>query len=186
MGGVFGTGQENNLDQWSSRADVSAQLVWRLENLGFGNQARIREQRADSRLASVELFKIQDDVAAQVAQAKADVESATMRVKQAEFGLQQGLLTYAANLQGMGQTQRFGDVLSLINRPQEVVAALQQLQQAYVNYYTTVADFNRAQFRLFYAMGLPAEELSCNRPTGPIEPVSTFRGPALPNVSSGQ
>ncbi len=182
MGGVFGTGQDNDLNQWGSRADVSAQLVWRVENLGFGNQARIRGQRAESQLATIELFKIQDDVAADVMQAKAEVDSAAVRVKQAETGLQQGLRTYGANLIGMGQTQRFGDVLSLINRPQEVVAALQQLQMAYINYYGTVADFNRAQFRLFYAMGLPAEELSCNRPTGPIEPVDTNRGPALPNV----
>jgi outer membrane protein TolC len=186
MGGIFGTGQGDDLNQWGSRADVSAQLVWRLEHLGFGNQARIREQRAESHLATIELFKIQDDVAAEVAQAKADVESATTRVKQAETGLQQGLQTYTANLKGMGQTQRFGDVLTLINRPQEVVAALQQLQLAYVNYYATVAEFNRAQFRLFYAMGFPAEELSCHRPTGPIEPVNTNRGPGLPNVPLGQ
>ena len=69
-----------------------------------------------------------------------------------------------------------------MNRPQEVVASLQQLQQAYVNYYRTVADFNRAQFRLFYALGFPAEVLACRRPPGPIEPVDTYRGPALPNV----
>jgi outer membrane protein TolC len=182
QGGVFASGSGSSLDGWDGRSDVSAQLVWRLENLGFGNQSRIREQRAENQLATIELFKIQDDVAASVAQAKADVESAAMRVKQAETGLQQGLVTYSANLKGMGQTQRFGDVLSLINRPQEVVAALAQLQTAYINYYSTVADFNRAQFRLFYAMGLPAEELACNRPLGPIEPVSTYRGPALPNV----
>ena len=86
----------------------------------------------------------------------------------------------------MGQTQRFNDILTLVNRPQEVVASLQQLQQAYVNYYRTVADFNRAQFRLFYALGYPAEVLACRRPPGPIEPVETYRGPALPNVAANR
>lgn len=182
QGAAFGTGGDN-LDQWAGRSDVSAQLIWQAENLGFGNQARIREQKGYARLATVELFQLQDDIAAQVTQAKADVDSATARVAQAETGLRQGLISYAGNIEGLAQTQRFGDVLVLINRPQEVVAALQQLQTAFVDYYATVADFNRAQFRLFYAMGVPSEELSLARPTGPIQPVDTYRGPALPNVT---
>lgn len=182
QGSIFGTGDANSLNQWAGRADVSAQAVWKLDNLGFGYRAKVREQQGETQLATVELFKVQDQVAAEVAQAKADVDSATVRVAQAEEGLKQGLSTYRGNLQGMGQTQRFGDVLSLVNRPQEVVAALTQLQQAYVNYYRTVADFNRSQFRLFYALGFPAEELACRRPPGNIEPVDTYRGPALPNV----
>jgi outer membrane protein TolC len=182
QGGVFGTGTGGSLDQWAGRADVSAQLIWQLDNLGFGYQAKVREQRGEVQLANVELFNVQDTVAAEVTQAKADVDSAVIRVSQAETGIKQSLLTYAGNLRGMGQTQRFGDVLSLINRPQEVVAALDQLKQAYINYYATVADYNRAQFRLFYALGFPAEQLACARPTGAIEPVDTYRGPALPNV----
>ncbi len=182
QGGIFGTGSGNNLNQWAGRGDVSAQLVWQLDNLGFGYAAKVREQRGEVQLATVELFNVQDHVAAEVAQAKADVDSAAVRVGQAEVGLKQGLATFVGNMKGMGQTQRFGDVLSLINRPQEVVASLQQLQQAYVNYYRTVADFNRAQFRLFYALGFPAEQLACARPPGPIEPVDTYRGPRLPNI----
>ena len=182
QGGIYGTGSGGNLDQFAGRGDVSAQAVWQLENLGFGYQARVREQRGEVQLANVELFNVQDRVAAEVAQAKADVESAAVRVVQAETGLKQGLSSFAGNIKGMGQTQRFGDVLSLVNRPQEAVAALTQLQQAYVNYYRTVADFNRAQFRLFYALGFPAEQVACERPLGIVEPVDTFRGPALPNV----
>jgi len=182
QGGIFGTGTGGSLNQWDGRGDVGAQAVWQLDNLGFGYRAKVREQQGEVELANVELFNVQDRVAAEVAQAKADVDSAAVRVGQAETGIKQGLSTYVGNLRGMGQTQRFGDVLTLINRPQEVVASLQQLQQAYVNYYRTVADFNRAQFRLFYALGFPAEQLACVRPLGPIEPVDTYRGPALPNV----
>jgi outer membrane protein TolC len=182
QGGIFGTGANGNLNQWAGRGDVAAQAVWQLDNLGFGYQAKVREQEGETRLANIELFNVQDRVAAEVAQAKADVDSATLRVVQAENGLQQGLTSFRGNLIGMGQTQRFNDILTLVNRPQEVVASLQQLQQAYVNYYRTVAEFNRAQFRLFYALGFPAEVLACQRPPGAIEPVDTYRGPALPNV----
>lgn len=182
QGGVFGTGQNGSLNQWAGRGDVGAQAVWQLDNLGFGYQAKVREQRGETDLANIELANTQDHVAAEVAQAKADVDSATLRVIQAEAGLKKGLESYRGNLIGMGQTQRFNDILTLVNRPQEVVASLQQLQQAYVNYYRTVADFNRAQFRLFYALGFPAELIACRNPPGPIEPVDTYRGPALPNV----
>jgi hypothetical protein len=120
QGAAFGTSGDN-LDQWAGRSNVSAQFVWQAENLGFGNQARIREQKGYARLATVELFQLQDDIAAQVTQAKADVDSATARVTQAEAGLRQGLISYAGNIEGLAQTQRFGDVLVLINRPQEVL-----------------------------------------------------------------
>lgn len=182
QGGILGTGQNGAINQFAGTANVGAQAVWQLENLGFGYQAKVRQHRGEVQLATVELFQVQDRVAAEVAQAKADVESATLRVTQADVGLRKALASYKGNLTGLGQTQRFGDVLSLVNRPQEAVAALQQLQQAYVNYFRTVADYNRAQFRLFYALGFPAEEIACARPPGEIHPVDTYRGPALPNV----
>lgn len=182
QGGIFGTGSNSNMNQYTGRADVNAQMVWKLENLGFGNQARIRERRGQVQLATVELYAVQDRVAAEVAQAQADVESAFIRVGQAETGLKQSLETYSGNLKGLGQTTRFGDVLNLVNRPQEAVAALQQLQQAYSNYFRTVADYNRAQFRLFYAMGYPAGLIACERTPGTPEPIDTTRPGYLPPV----
>lgn len=182
QGGIFGTGNNSNMNQYAGRADVNAQMVWKLENLGFGNQARIRERRGQVQLATVELFAVQDRVAAEVVQAQADVESAFIRVGQAETGLKQSLETYSGNLKGLGQTTRFGDVLNLVNRPQEAVAALQQLQQAYSNFYRTVAEYNRAQFRLFFAMGYPANLIACERTPGSPEPIDTTRPGYLPPV----
>ena len=77
------------------------------------------------------------------------------------------------------------DLLSLVDRPQEVVASLQQVRQAYLNYYQTVADFNRSQFRLFYALGFPAKILACERTPGTPEPVDTNRPASMPPVSAG-
>jgi outer membrane protein TolC len=182
--GIFATGSNGDLNHWGGRADVSAQVVWKMENLGFGNQARIRERKGQVQLATVELFNVQDQVAEEIVQAQADLESAAVRVGQAETGLKQGLETFAGNLKGLGQTTRFGDVLVLVNRPQEVVAALTQLQQAYVNYFRTVAEYNRAQFRLFYTLGYPAAMLACERTPGIVQPVDTMRPGYLPPVCS--
>jgi hypothetical protein len=38
-----------------------------------------------------------------------------------------------------------------------------------------MADYNRVQFRLFYALGFPAEILARERPPGIPQPVDTAR-----------
>ncbi len=75
-------------------------------------------------------------------------------------------------------------MLTLVNRPQEVVASLQQLQQAYLSYFQSIADFNRSQFRMFYALGFPAKMLACERTPGPVEPVDTSRPGYMPAVQT--
>jgi hypothetical protein len=37
------------------------------------------------------------------------------------------------------------------------VASLQGLAQAYADYYGAIADYDRAQFRLYHALGHPAQ-----------------------------
>src|SRR5262249_45596797 len=65
------------------------------------------------------------------------------------------------NFEGLGQTKSAGGkVVFLVIRPQEVVAAIQALAQAYNSFYGTVADYNRAQFRLYRALGQPAQFLT--------------------------
>ena len=101
QGGIFGTGG-GGLNQWAGRSDVAAQVVWKADNLGFGNQSLIRKRRGEMDLAMVELYEVQDRVAAEVTQAKADVESAAYRATQAERGLKESLATYQGNLERPG------------------------------------------------------------------------------------
>jgi outer membrane protein TolC len=173
-GGVYGTGT-SSLNHWSGRSDWDAAVVWEFNNLGFGNRGLVTQRRGEERQARVELFRIQDLVAAEVVQAHAQVEAAAVRVGRAEAALKTALASYEGNLKGLSETVRAGDLLVLINRPQEVVAALQQLQQAYVNYYTSTNDYNRAQFRLFRALGYPAQGLACGDALGEAIPVDASR-----------
>ena len=96
-------------------------------------------------------------------QAQAELEAAADTSESAEKRVRHALATFQGTLRGMGEVQRSGDLLRLVNRPQEAVAALRQLLAAYDNYYATVADFNRAQFRLYHALGYPARILACDR-----------------------
>jgi outer membrane protein TolC len=183
--GIFGLGPNNSLNQWTGRLDFSAQPLWQLEGFGLGNLARIKEQRGEESRAIIELFKTQDMVAADVTRAHARLQSAALRVIQADRSLRTGIITFNGNYEGLQQTTRFGDVLVLVNRPQEAVFALQLMKLAFDEYYTTVADYNRAQFELFHAMGYPAQEITLRQPTGNVEPVELARPNYLPPVGNG-
>ena len=47
------------------RLDYDVQLLWQLDNLGAGNRARVRQREAETRLAQVELARIQTRVSAE-------------------------------------------------------------------------------------------------------------------------
>jgi outer membrane protein TolC len=183
--GIFGLGPNSSLNQWRGRSDISLQPLWQLHNLGLGNLAMIKAQRGMESLATIDLFDAQDMVAEEVNQALARVQSAAARVVQADRALRTGIITLNGVVEGLEQTSRFGDVLELVTRPQEAVYALQLLKTAFDEYYTTVAEYNRAQFELFHALGYPAREVAQFRPPGDRQPVDTTRPPYLPPVGNG-
>jgi outer membrane protein TolC len=183
--GVFGLGANSSLNQYTGRDDVSLQLVWQLDAFGIGNLARIKDQRGEQSKTIVQLYKAQDGVAAEVTEAHARLQSATARVTQADRSLRTAITAYNGNVEGLSHTTRFGDVLVLIYRPQEVVYALQLMKLAFDEYFTTVAEYNRAEFELFHALGYPAREITYIRPPGSIEPVDKARPEYLPPVGNG-
>jgi outer membrane protein TolC len=185
QGGVFGLGTNNKLNQWVGRDDVSLQLVWELDAMGLGNLARIKEQRGEQSKAIIDFFRIQDMVASEVTQAQANLQSATARVIQAERAVRTGINAFNGSFEGLQHTTRFGDVLVLISRPQEVVFTLQLMKRAFDEYFNTVAEYNRAQFELFHALGYPAREITYVNPPGNVEPVDTNRPEYLPAVGNG-
>jgi len=156
-GGTFGGGINDQISRFGARGDYDLQVLWQLENLGFGNSARIKERRAEHQLAILESLRLQDRVAAEVAQAHAQATSAAARVRESEAGLKDAVESVNQNFDGLKQTKRVGNLLILVIRPQEAAAAVQALSSAYADYYAAIGDFNRAQFRLYRAMGQPAQ-----------------------------
>ncbi len=185
QGGIFGLGPNSSLNQWTGRDDVSLQLVWQFDAFGIGNLARIKEQRGEQSETFVELYRAQDMVAAEVTEAHARLQSAAARVGQADRSLRTAIIAFNGNVEGLRHTTRYGDVLVLVYRPQEVVYALRLMKVAFDEYFTTVADYNRAEFELFHALGYPAQEITYLRPPGNLEPVDTARPDYLPPVGNG-
>jgi outer membrane protein TolC len=173
--GLFGGGGGGAAGGWGGRSDLDVQLLWQADNLWLGNRARVEQRRAEGRLAEVELARVIDQVSAEVAQALAQAQLAAARVGLAERGVRLSLDSAEKNLIALGQTRRAGDLVVTLVRPQEAVAAVQALAQAYADYYGAVADSNRAQFRLYRAIGQPAQCLE--RLTDPALP------PAMPPLT---
>ena len=139
-----------------------------------------------SRQALLELLRAQDTVTAEVVQAHAQAVRAGKRVKAAEEGVANAVTTAEKNLQGLEQTKRSGEQLVLVFRPQEAVAAVTALDQAYRDYYQAVGDQNRAQFRLYRALGHPDQTLcQVGHPieTLPVSTRSTLPQPSPRSVS---
>jgi hypothetical protein len=126
----------------------------------------MNERQGEQQQANIQLLRLQDTVSAEIVQANARVLSAATRVQQAEFGLVAAKASFDGNLKGLGETIRTGNELQLTIRPQEVTAALRQLLQSYISYYSAVNDYNREQFRLYHALGYPAQNLAENKAWG--------------------
>jgi outer membrane protein TolC len=156
-GGIFAGGPNDNIGNAGLRGDLDLQVLWQFNNLGFGNLGLIRQRQAENRLAVINLFRTQDMVAAEVSQAYAQAQLAARRVEVLERGLRSALASADKNLYALRQTKKAGGVIQTLVRPQEAVAAVQALAQAYTAYYGAVADANRAQFRLYRALGQPAQ-----------------------------
>jgi outer membrane protein TolC len=168
-GGAFGGGQNGDLGKFSGRGDFDIQVLWEWQNLGFGNHALVNARRAEHQASVLELFRTEDRVAAEISQAYAQVGSAAARILDAEKELEEAVKLANLSYESSSQTRRVGNIEVLVIRPQEVVQSVQALAQAYVDYYTAVADFNRAQFRLYRAVGQPAQALASDgaAPPGP-------------------
>ena len=184
--GIFGLGPNSSLNQWTGRVDVSFQLMWQLEGL------RHRQPGADqgaARRAVAGHHRPLPDPGPGGGRRDPGPRRASSRRRRGSSRptapCAPASSPSTATYEGLRQTTRFGDVLVLVYRPQEAVYSLELLNVAFDEYFTTVADYNRAQFELFHALGYPAQEVALQHPTGEILPVDTARPGYLPPVGNG-
>jgi outer membrane protein TolC len=152
--GLFGGGINDFVGTFGLRSDGTAQMVWELHNLGFGDRARARERRAQYNEANFHVVEVQARVAEEVTSA---AELARARREALDAG--QEAVRQATEMWRRLDEASFG----MIGRRKELDAlealvAAQALAQARALYLNEVIDYNRAQFQLFVAMGQPPLE----------------------------
>jgi hypothetical protein len=149
-----GFGPSGQLRHFNTRSDVDATLVWRLQNLGLGNLAEVREQKALARQAQFRLLQIRDRVVAQVVQARELVEGWRERLET----MRRALFTPSGAPEGpvfqslLLNFRRIREVPE--TRPLEVLDSIRGLNDTLEAYGQAVTDYERARFRLLIALGV--------------------------------
>ena len=147
------------------REDVLAQVSWELRNFGLGNLAAARQQNARYKFAQAHLIETQARVSAEV------VASAKI-VRQREQTLRdsQSAVRNAEEMWRKLEVVAFGVGLPARQYdPLEPLLAERALLEARMTYLDNVIQYNRNQFRLYWAMGQPPASSLPGAPTIPLK-----------------
>jgi outer membrane protein TolC len=127
-----------------ARTDFDVIAYWTLQNMGFGNRAVQNQRQAERNLVQIEQVRMLNQVRREVADALALTQTrrrqlnvAQMRLQAAENGFRFDYLHVRAR-RGL---------------PIEVLNSMDRLADARVEFVAALAEFNKAQFRLFVALG---------------------------------
>jgi outer membrane protein TolC len=170
-GGTFGGGLNSQMADFAPRGDATASVTWEFKNLGLGNLAIAREREAQLTGANAHIVEVQAHVSAEVVAA-----AKVARYRLQTLDVSQQAVRQAIEMFRRLEASSFGMVG---NRNQydalEPLLAIQALNQARTQYLAEVIEYNRAQFRLYTAMGQPP---LCALP-GAAVPVEVHANPAL-------
>lgn len=152
--GAFGGGINDGMSDFSSRNALSVQLYWEIRNLGFGNRADAAERRAIRDQAEYQLVESQARAVAEIVEAAQIAAARQESLNLAEQAVKEALELYRINMESMTNVVDTKNLVDAL-RP---LQALQALNQARMNYLIAILDYNRAQFRLFSALGQPVSQ----------------------------
>jgi outer membrane protein TolC len=149
--GGNGGGLGSDISNFGDRIDFDAVAYWELRNLGWGEQAARAEAKSRVEQARWRQVQVMDQVASEVAEAYTQVVSRRDEIELARGGIKAADESYRRN------SERIQDALGL---PIEALQSIQALDRAQRQYVSSVADFNRAQFRLQRALGWAIDGVS--------------------------
>jgi outer membrane protein TolC len=165
--GGMGGGSDQAASDFSplrGRSDFDVVAVWNVQNLGFGNRARVRG--ADAALgATIAGYDLAvNQIRREVAEALADARTAAVQIKTAEAALVTAEDGFKLEMERIKQAQ---------GRPIEILDSFRQLLESRQELLRAVIAYNTAQFRLFVAVGSNplAEPFSVTPLPGAVQPL---------------
>lgn len=147
--GGFGGGANSFFGDFDGRSDFSALAVWQLRSFGLGDAVRVRERQSQYNQAVFQQNTIEAMVASEVVSAFGVAFSRRRELDSAQLAVAAARDSYQLNEE---RIRRAPDQA----RPIELLQAIQALERARHDYLRVVADYNRAQFRLYTALGNPS------------------------------
>jgi outer membrane protein TolC len=173
-----GFGPSGRILHFDTRTDFDAALVWRLQNLGFGNRAEIEDRTAAHRQAMLRQLQVLDLVMTQVVQTEEAVRSWRQRVdinRRALFGAggaPDGPIFQSIRL-------NFERIRGAEGRVLELLDSIRSLADALDAYGAAVTEYERSRFRLLVVLGMPPQAFvhpeAMPLPAGPTCPAATPR-----------
>jgi outer membrane protein TolC len=151
-------GPSGRILHFEPKTDFDVALVWRLQNMGFGNRAEVREQEALKNQAEFRRLQVYDLVTTQVVQVRELVQGWRRRVDISrsalfdEKGAPTGPVFRSLRL-------NFERIKAGEGRPLEVLDSIRGLSDALEQYAQAITDYERARFRLLVVLGLPPNVL---------------------------
>jgi len=148
-GGGFGGGQNAFSGNFNTRGDFAASLFWELRGLGLNDRGSRRVAEAQRRTVDIDVVRVQAQVANDVVAAYKSRVAAAGAMDDARESVTEAVESLQLNLANI----RRGGGLPGATRPIEVLQPIQALAQARSDYLSAVLAYNRAQFRLYRAIG---------------------------------
>ncbi|ODT98596.1 MAG: hypothetical protein ABS79_05605 [Planctomycetes bacterium SCN 63-9] len=148
-GGVFGGGSNlvgPELAHFGGRTDLDLMAYWTFRNFGFGNLALMKQRRAEIGQAAGEQAKAISLIRSEVSASHAEIDAARNQV---------GVTTRQLASAEVGFREDLQRIRNTVGRPIEVVNSLELLNHARVDRIRAVLNYNKAQIRLFVALGSP-------------------------------
>ena len=146
--GGNGGGVGGDVENFGDRMDFDAAAWWEVRNLGHGERAARNLACSRVEQAKWQQVRTMDQVAAEVAEAYAEVSARREQISIAQSAITAADDSYRRN------SERIRDGQGL---PIEVLQSIQALDEARRQYVRIIADYNRSQFRLQRALGWPIE-----------------------------
>lgn len=144
--GGNGGGLGGDIERYGDRFDFDVAAFWEVRNLGIGEKAARDAACSQIEQAKWQQVRMMDQVAGEVAEAHAQTQARFGQIEVAQEGIKAAELSFQRN------SERIRDGQGL---PLETLQSIQALDLARREYVRSVADFNRAQFRLQRALGWP-------------------------------
>ena len=136
-------------------------LFWELQGLGLGDRGHIRIAGGPRRrTADIDLVRVQAQVANDVVAAYKARVAAAEAMDDARESVTEAIESLELNLANI----RRGAGLPGATRPIEVLQPIQALAQARTDYLAAVLAYNRAQFRLYRAIGRAPKAIASPSP----------------------
>ncbi len=136
--------------EFKDRMDIDGILYWSARNMGLGNKALIDAARARSKIADYEEQATLDRVRREVAEAFVRTHIRFKEIKVRAQGVRSGASALSEDLIRVRGREAL---------PIEVLDSLRHLATERGDYLDAIADYNRAQFELYVALGKPPADM---------------------------